>query len=295
VKLLITGKSGFVGKSLSEYFSCKEEFELETLGHHELDLLDEEQVDLFFKDKFYDVIIHAAIWIPFKNNAVPEALETENNLRMYLNLAKHANKCRKLIYFGSGAEYNKQYDIKNVQEENTPVTLPITHYGFSKYVINQLIQGSKNIYNLRIFGLYGRNEDYRHQFITGACAKAVLNLPISIRQNVYFDYLYIDDFCEMVYRFIRLDVPKYHTYNITSGKRIDLLTLAETVREISRKDLQIIVCREGFANEYTANNERLLNEIGSIEFTPYKDAIEELYRFFDKQKNKLDITSLVYQ
>ncbi len=296
MKILIIGKNGFVGKSLSEYFLHKSGIHLDAVSHQELDLLEEAQVDKFFENKYYDAVINAAVWSPLKNEETLRNMETENDLRMYLNLSRHADKCGKLIYFGSGAEYNKEYDLKGVTEKDLPLfQLPKTSYGFAKYVINELVQSSDNIYNLRIFGLYGINEDYRYKFITGACAKAALDLPISIRQNVYFDYLYIDDFCEMVDRFIQLRQPKYHTYNITSGKKIDLLTLAEMIREISRKSIEIIVCRQGLGKEYTANNERLLEEIGNIEFTAYEDAIKVLYQYFEGHKNKIDITPLVYQ
>ncbi len=294
MKILITGKNGFVGRSLYEYFSQKPEIQLEAVGHKELDLLNEKQVDAFFDGKSFDIVINAAVWNPADGD-IQRDKETEADLRMFLNLVKHADKFGKMITFGSGAEYNKDYDIKSVSEDDKPPYLSGSHYGFVKHVIDLLIQNTENVYSLRIFGLYGKYEDYRCKFITGACAKAVLDLPISIRQNVYFDFLYIDDFCEMVYRFICLEKPKYHTYNIVSGKRVDLVELAETVKSISGKDIKIIVCHDGLAKEYTADNKRLISEIGNVKITPHKKAIEALYQYYYEHKNKLDITALLYQ
>ncbi len=293
MEILIIGKNGFVGKSLCEYFSGKSEVRLDAVGHQELDLLDECQVDRFFAGKCYDVVINAAVWNAVGNGRRLE--EAEADIRMHLHLAKHTDKYGKLITFGSGAEYNKEYDIVTVTENDEPPCLPGSHYGFAKHVINLLLQNSSNIYSLRIFGLYGKHEDYRRKFITGACAKAVLELPISIRQNVYFDYLYIDDFCDMLWRFIRLERPKHKTYNIASGEKVDLVTLAGLVRKASGKDLDIIVCKEGLAKEYTADNGRLLAEIGNVAFTPHEMAIEALYQYYDGLRDELDLMALVYQ
>ena len=120
------------------------------------------------------------------------------------------------------------------------------------------------------------------------------DLPITIKQNCFFDYLYINDFVKVIDWGINTEL-KHHEYNIVSGKRIDLVTIANMVKEVTHKSLPIYVCMEGFANEYTASNERLLNEMGTMQLTSMEEAIKDLYEYYCSIKDKIDILSLLYQ
>lgn len=63
----------------------------------------------------------------------------------------------------------------------------------------------------------------------------------------------------------------------------------------SEKELPIIVCKPGFANKYTADNQRIIKEIGNIKLTDYERSIKFLYEYYLERKAELDIMSLVYQ
>lgn len=294
MELLIIGKNGFVGKNLFEYFERTPGVNVEGTSSRDLDLLDEKAVYRRLKEKRYDVVIHAAVYNPRIGSGKEPEKELEYDLRMFYNIAKYHDLYGKMIYFGSGAEYDKRFPICRVSEEDWEREIPENVYGFAKYVINRDIEKSENIYNLRIFGLFGKYENWRTTFISGACCKALKNLPITIRKNVYFDYLYIDDFCGMIERFLRLEKPKYHSYNITSGRKIDLISLADTVKRVSGRDVPVIVCAEGLANEYTADNARLLEEIGAFPLTSFEDAVRELYGWYEAHEKEIDLLSLLY-
>lgn len=294
MKLLIIGCNGFVGRNLYEYFQQKSTFSVEGTTSRDLNLLDENAVYKWLKEGKYDIIIHAAVYNPRVGMGKEPDKELEYDLRMFYNIAKYHDLYGKMLYFGSGAEYDKRFPICSVTEEEWEREIPENIYGFAKYVINQQIEKSENIYNLRIFGLFGKYENWKATFISGALCKALKNLPITIRKNVYFDYLYINDFCKMVERFIKLEKPRYHSYNITSGKRIDLITLAEIVKKVSEKEVPIIVCSEGLANEYTADNSRLIEEIGQEPLTAYEIAVKELYEFYKSREKDIDLMSLLY-
>lgn len=295
MKILVIGKNGFIGKSIIEYFYSKNDFIITGTSSDELDLLDETAVYKFLKKGYFDIVINTAIFTKSKHLLKSANNELEYDLRTFFNLAKYNYLYGKMIYFGSGAEYNKEFPICSVTEEEWIHMIPSTDYGFAKYIMNQYAEKSENIYNLRVFGIYGKNEDYRRKFITGSCAKAVCNLPITIRQNVLFDYLYIDDFCQIIEKFLILEKPQYHSYNLSSGRQIDLLTLAQLVKKVSKKNIPIIVCKNGLAKEYTADNQRLLKEIGAIKLTDFEETIRTLYDYFSNIKEEIDITPLIYQ
>ena len=296
MKVLVLGKNGFIGRNLCEYFEKKEDIELSVAGSQELNLIDEEAVKSFISDNWYDVIINASIYNPRVGVNKKAEKELEYDLRMFHNLAKFSKSCGKMIYFGSGAEYDKRFPICSVTEDEIGNTIPVTDYGYAKYIIGREIDADMypNIYNLRVFGLFGKYENWVTTFISGACCKALKDLPITIRRDVYFDYLYIDDFCRLVDRFIRIDKPAFHSYNICSGRRVRLTEIAETVKKVSGKDLPVYVCNEGLANEYTASNERLMNEISDYSLEDFSNSVSKLYTWYKDHEDIISIEKLLY-
>jgi GDP-L-fucose synthase len=293
-KILILGVTGFIGKTLKEYYVNNKKYDLYYPTSKELNLLDEEKVIEYLRINRFDVIIHAANYGIGQDKSKDENKILENILRMFLNLQKCNNLYGKLIHLGSGAEYNKEHSIVSVRECEIGKTIPVDQYGLAKYAINEITQKSENIYNLRLFGVFGKYEYWPVKFISNICCKAVKGLPLTIRQNVVFDYLWIDDFCEIMDWFIENN-PKYHTYNITTKNKIDLLTICNKIKDISGKDLPIYVCKEGMGFEYTGDNERLINELGGVEFTPIDKSLRELYLWYLNNEDKIDLMSLFYR
>ena len=291
--ILILGGSGFIGRNLFEFLSKDKSYTLYAPSSGELDISNELAVKNYLEKQYFDVILHAAVFNPRIKNNADNSKELEKNLRMYYNFERYQHLFGKLFYFGSGAEFDKRGEISMIHEGELGNGIPTSDYGLYKYIINKSIQNSKNIINLRIFGLFGKYENWRNTFISGACCKALKELPITIRQNVYFDYLYIDDFTKIIKWFVNNDV-KYNEYNITSGQRIDLISLADIVKKVSEKDVPVYVCMEGLANEYSASNQRLLTEIKGLKFTLVEDAVSDLYKWYYKHEEEIDLISLLY-
>lgn len=295
MKVLILGSNGFIGKNLKEYLQSFAEYELLCPTRNELDLLDEDIVRQYLKTNTPDVVVDAAVCrnpIYFQN--LNSATELEQDIRMFYILEKYRCYYGKLLYFGSGAEFDKSKDIINVKEDDFMHNIPSTQYGLAKYVIGRCIDRSSSLYNLRIFGLFGKYENWKTTFISGCCCKALKKVPITIRQNVFFDYMYIDDFCTIVRWFID-HTPAFHTYNVTTGQKIDLVTIASMVKLVAQVDIPVYVCKSGLANEYTANNHRLIKEVGNIPFTDMKQAIAALLHYYQGMVEQIDLMSLLYQ
>lgn len=293
-KVLIAGATGFIGKNLYEYLKNKDGIEAYSLNSSQIDFMEEDKVEKFLFNNFYDVIIFCANYGVGRNPANRESRILECNMRMVLNFEKCSQYYGKLLYLGSGAEYDKRYDIISVKEKDIGKSIPVDQYGLYKYIVNSMIQKSNNWYNLRLFGIFGKYEDWRVKFISNLCCKAILEVPLTIRQNLFFDYLWIDDFCEIVEYFIHNEM-KYKDYNVVSGIKISLIELAEIVREISGKSLPIYVAKEGLGKEYTADNKRLSTEIEGLKYTSLKDSIRELYNWYLGHKDMIEMYPLLYQ
>ena len=290
MRILIVGAHGFIGSHLVEKLQLTGKHKLFTPSSKDVDFINEAQVDGYVKETRPDIIISCANKGGNSNSQNTSIIE--DNLRIFFNLAKYAKDVKKIICFGSGAEYSKHKPIVSVIESDADDSLPLDEYGFYKSVVSKFIEKSDNIYNLRVFGAYGENEDYRFKFITNAIVKNLLDLPIVINKNVYFDYIYIDDLVEIIEYFIFNDV-KEKIFNVTTGKKIDLITLAEYINENSIFKSEIIVLNDGLNNEYTSSNTKLLVEIDGLAFTSHPDAIKKIVHYFKENIDTLDKETII--
>jgi UDP-glucose 4-epimerase len=122
--------------------------------------------------------------------------------------------------------------------------------------------------------------------------KTLFDLPMTMKQNRKFDFLFIDDLMPIIDYFIMHDA-RHTEYNITPDQSVELLEVARLVRKISNKDLPIVVAKEGMNLEYSGDNARLKSEIGNVKFTPLEQSVSLLYDWYSQNKNRLDINKLL--
>jgi GDP-L-fucose synthase len=283
MKILITGGAGFIARSLFEQLN--NEYTVLPLNSKELNLLDSLKVFDYIKSNQFDVIIHTATYDAAPKFSTKDPSKVlDNNLKMFFNIARCKDYFDKMIYFGSGAEFSREHWIPKMKEDYFDQHVPVDQYGFSKYAMTKYTRLSSNIYNLRLFAVFGKYDDWRYRFISNACCRAVLNMPITINQNVFFDFLYIDDLIKIIKWFIN-NKSKKNVYNVCTGNVNDFKTIAEKVIEISGKKLDIIIKTEGIGREYSGDNSLLLNELKDFEFTPSDESIKALYNWYDLNKH----------
>lgn len=283
-KVLLTGGSGFIGRNILEQLSA--EYQIFAPSSQELNLLNAEEVEKYFSLHNFDIVIYAANYGGNRSQAGLAGV-FETNKKMFLNLTKNSSAFGRMIFFGSGAEYGKQRDIVKIKEEDFGKIRPEDEYGKAKYFASEYISQSTNIANFRLFGVFGKYEDFKTRFISNAICHAIFNLPIVINKNVVFDYLYVDDLIKIISHFLQ-NSPKEKFYNVGTGQRVDLLSLADIVKKTSGKDLKIIVKTQGLNREYTCDNNRLMSELVEFEFTPLGSSIAELYKWYDQNKSMLN-------
>jgi len=297
-KILITGGNGFIARSLFEeftncYFSPLE-CNIVAPNRKELDILDHSKVYDFIKNNKFDVVIHTANY-----DAVPEFTDKktsevlDNNLRMFFNLVRCRDYFGKMLYFGSGAEAGREDWAHRMTEEYIDRKVPGNPYAYSKHLMNKYSKMGGNIYNLRLFGVFGKFDDWRYRFIPNACCKAVLDLPVVIKKDIMFDYLYVDDLIEIVKWFMD-NIPEQNSYNICSGEVYSYSQLANMVVATSGKQLEVINRDSLIQEEYSGNNSLLLREATNFKFTPIEKSIKDLYDWYDSHISIIDEKRLVY-
>lgn len=281
-KILLTGGSGFIGRNILEYLEQK--YTVLAPAYDELDILNHFLVDDFIKNNKIDIIIHTAVG---RGNTV-----FKDTLRMFFNIVRNSDKVKKIIIFGSGAEYNKKRNLIEVTEDEIGKYIPEDNYGLAKYYSNEVTRGIKNVVNLRLFGVFGKYEGYRFKFISNSIVKALLDLNIEIAQDVIFDYLYMDDLVHILQHFIENNF-EYSDYNITPTESVSLIEITEIIMEITKNKSEVVTMNEGKNYQYTGSNNRLIEFVGNFTFTPYKESISQLINYYDQDIEKLDKNLIV--
>ncbi len=283
-KILLTGGSGFIGRNIAEsYLSAK--YHIIAPTRTELDLSNDDGVRNFFQKNKFDLVIHSACKPGHRNATDTNGVFYTNN-RMFFNLLKYRDCFDKIITIGSGAIYDMRHYQPKMPEEYFGKFIPADEHGFSRYVIGKFIENSVDIIDLRVFGIFGKYEDYAIRFISNAICKTIFDLPITLKQNRKFDYIYVDDLMPILEFFIE-EKSRFNSYNVTTDYSIELLEIAKIVNSISQKNLPITVATEGLGSEYSGENLRLRNEV-NFKFEKIENSISKLYQWYLNNKNSIN-------
>ena len=254
--ILLTGATGFIGRNLLPLL--QESYTVSAPSRRELNLLDVEAVRRYLHKGQFDAVIHLAN--PTGHNPQDSQNELfERSLRVFSALEHCAGLYGKMIYLGSGAEYGKHRDISKVCEEAFGAELPRDAYGLSRYIMSRMAEKHDNIVNLRLFACCGPG-DPPHKLIP--CIINCINekKDIELRQDVWFDFIYVEDILPVLMHFIE-HPSKFKAYNLCSGERIKISSIAHEVRQQMGSGANIVLNKNGFNLEYTASNARLREEL----------------------------------
>ena len=281
MNILITGGSGFIGGNLIK--GLEKDHKIFAPRHRELEIVDVNAVRRYIKKHKIKVVIHTAVKYSDQVG--------ENIIRMYLSIYNNLDLLDRFINFGSGAEYAKTRNLKKVKEVILGQHIPADSYGLGKLVCSQLAKDNKKIVTLLPFGIFGPGEDYRFKFIANSIVKNIFGIPIKIKQDVVFDYLYITDLIPIVKFFIK-NKKYYGDFNVTTDKSISLKKIAETINKVSNKPVTIEIVNKKLNYQYTGSNNKLKKIYSNIKITSYNNSIKQYYDYLKSNKD-LDKTAII--
>jgi GDP-L-fucose synthase len=257
MNILITGGNGYIAKGL--YNGLKDKHNITLITRQDFDLTDSFETLKYFSNKTFDIIIHTAV-VGGSRLKPEDSSIMDQNLQMYYNLLSCKNHYNKFIHFGSGAEIYL----------NTP-------YGLSKKVIAKSISEIDNFYNIRIFGVFDSNE-WETRFIK-TCIKKYLNQEdITIYQNKFMDFFYMEDLVTLI---------DFYILNDNLSKEIDctypesktLCQIADIINHLGKHQVNIKLEKNNLGESYVGN-------FNKVFILPYKGLVQGIIETYNKLKNE---------
>jgi len=260
MKILITGANGYIAKRLTT--SLRNTHEVYAITRQQLNLVDSKAVNSWFEDKYFDVVIHAAVKGGSRLNPSEGSDIMLSNLLMYDNLMHCRDKFGRLIHFGSGAE--KFLD---------------SPYGFSKHIINRLMKLDPKSVNIKIYAVFDANElDTR--FIKNNIQRYINCEDMVIHQDKKMDFFYMKDLISLVEWLINQREEEFPIQEINCSylEKNTLTQIAKMINSLSDYKVNIKIENEGQGDDYCDTHPIMpFNLIG------LKQGIKETY---NKLKNE---------
>jgi|TARA_R110002153_G_scaffold216637_1_gene369145 nucleoside-diphosphate-sugar epimerase len=231
MKILITGKNGYIAKSLMKALSPN--YNITSIGREDFELLDINAVEEWFNGKYFDLVIHTAV--VGGNRLIPENVDMfSKNIMMYDNLMKCRDKFDRFIHFGSGAEV----------KHNTP-------YGFSKRIINKMMKSDPGSINIRIYSVFDENE-LDQRFIKSSIQKYINREDIIIHQDKKMDLFYMKDLISLVEWHIGKGDKSYVYDSITCNylEKNTLFQVANMINNLDEHKVNIKIENDGVGDDY---------------------------------------------
>jgi GDP-L-fucose synthase len=262
-KIFVAGHNGMVGSALVRFLK-NENIDLITKNRQELDLLDQCNVQNFFKNHKIDQVYLAAAKVGgiHANNAYPAEFIYQN-LMIQTNVIHSAflNGVKKLLFLGSSCIYPKNANQPMKEEELLTGRLEPTNepYAIAKIAGIKMCESYNRQYgeshcidyrSIMPTNLYGPGDNYHPEnshVIPGlinrfheAKKKKLPRVTIWGTGKPKREFLYVDDMALASIHLMNLSKELYQKYthsrcshiNVGSGTDLTIKDLSETIKEV---------------------------------------------------------------
>lgn len=259
MKILITGGQGYLARNLKRMF--------ENVGHtvlapsrQELDMTNLTFVKEYFSTNMPDGIVHTAVKGGGRDYE-DTTKDFSDNMVMFENLMYVTEYNTPIVIYGSGAAFDRRYDINKVEEEDIFKAWPVDLYGLSKNIIaRRIMSGSfryRSICLLNVFNCFNYDEK-NTRFIKNTITNIKCGLPIEIHKNKAMDFFYFDDLFVLTEDFLLNPTQNMKVQNAVYVEKLTLLDIGHIIaKNMSNMTPKIQINSCGMAPSYTGNGIRV--------------------------------------
>jgi UDP-glucose 4-epimerase len=265
LKILLTGHTGFIGTSIVQRFSYDYAFVVTSPNSHQrVNVLDKKDFESLER---VDSIIHLAAKTSISDSICNSYEVYNTNFTGTLNILDYAVTMgiKNIINLSTYIYGNPRY---LPIDESHPVN-PHSPYNKSKFIAEQLCEFYSNdkginIVTLRPFYVYGPSQ--KSSFVTIGIQKTFRNEIMRLsKRGTRRDFLYIDDFLDLINK-ILIDFPEgYNVYNVGYGESYSLEDILRIIEDITGKKVHIeydLDIRPNDVSQMVANIEKVKERFG---------------------------------
>lgn len=253
-RVFVAGHSGMTGTYVIDRLKSLPEVDIITLPKGELDLENQGEVNLFFENNNIDsVILIAAAVGGIKANTDRELEFLHRNIMIGQNVVWSAynNGIKNLLNISSAAIYSKELYEKKICEDDLykgPFASGTEGYALAKlttlkaceYISRNSEYNYVSLIPTNIYGPYD-NFSLEYSHVIAALirkfheAKKMRSAYVELwgSGNAEREFLFVEDFAEIIKScLLHIEELKYKKYNISSGQKILISELANTIKKI---------------------------------------------------------------
>ena len=303
-KIFVAGHNGMVGSSIVRLLKKEGFSNIVTASRTELDLIDQQQVNSFFKNIKPDFVFLAAARVGgIKANNDFRADFIYQNLMIQTNVihASHKNNVKKLVFLGSSCIYPKLCEQPIKEEYLLSGYLEKTNdaYAVSKIAGIKMCQDyneqfSTNFISLMPTNLYGPNDNYdlNNSHVLPALIRKFHEAKVNNQDSVEIwgtglakrEFLHVDDLADACL-FLIENYNSSEVINVGTGEDLSISDLAFLIKKIV-----------GFQGEIHFNTNMMdgtprkvldiskLNNLGWTHKIPLTQGIKDTYELFQKTR-----------
>lgn len=250
-KIYVAGHKGLVGSAIVRNLKAKGYENIIYRTHNELDLINQKEVENFFKDEKPEYVFLAAAKVGGinSNNTYPADFIYEN-IMIQNNVIKSAHdfKVKKLLFLGSTCIYPKLAEQPISESELLTGSLEPTNEAYAIAKISGLEmckfykrQYGDNFISCMPTNLYGPNDNYdlKNSHVLPALLRKFHEAKLYNHDDVEIwgtgtplrEFLYVDDMADAC-TFLMENYNGEEHVNIGTGEEITIKELAEVIRKV---------------------------------------------------------------
>ena len=330
MKILVTGAAGFIGfhtciklvsqghevygiDNINDYYDPKLKFDrLNELGFNEaeaklfknqvqsakfnslrfsrIDLVDEESIDILFKQEQFEVVCNLAAQAGVRYSIENPKAYIDSNISGFLNILEGCrnHQVKHLVYASSSSVYGENKKVPFETTDN--VDHPISLYAATKKSNELMAHTYGHLYGFKttglrfftVYGPWGRPDMAYYLF-----AEAISNdQPIKVFNNgeMERDFTYIDDIVNGVTKIIEKNIDSrehYKIYNIGNNKTISLQDFIATIENAMGKKAikEMYPMQQGDVPKTFADVDELIKDYKYSPGTDVKSGIDDFVRW----------------
>ena len=313
MKILITGVAGFIGFNLAEYL-IKKKYTIYGLDNFDsyysialkkkrltilnknknfifskVDIVNEKNLNNFFKNKKIDLIIHLAAQAGVRYSYENPSKYIDTNIFGFLNLIEQAKKrkIKKIMYASSSSVYgdNRNFPLKEHEELN-----PKNIYAVSKKLNEETAEMYHKIYGINFIGLrfftiygeWGRPDMFMFKLFKAFFLKRTFYL--NNYGNHLRDFTYIGDAVKIIDKLIQKRTIGNYIFNVCSNNPQNILKIVNKFNKKNKTAVKMINMHKADVLKTHGNNSKINKFLKYKIFSNFDIFFDKTFKWYKENK-----------